>query len=66
MEERKEGRKGCPLFRRPESLSFGREIGYCDMDCNITNCDADIKLCEKPNTLKQYLQRKLSKPEEID
>ena len=55
--EMKEG-KECPLFRRPESLSFGKGIGYCDMDGNSTNCDADIKLCEKPDALKQYLQRK--------
>jgi len=34
------------------------------MDGNSTNCDADIKLCEKPDALKQYLQRKLSKLEE--
>ena len=59
----KEG-KECPLFRRPENLSFGKRIGYCDMDGNSANCDADIKLCEKPNALKQYLQRKLSKSEE--
>ena len=59
--------QGCPLFRKPESLSFGKGICYCDMDGNSTNCDADIKLCEKPNALKQYLQRKLSKfEEEID
>jgi len=59
-EKRPEMREGkrCPLFRRPESLSFGRGIGYCDMDGNSTNCDADIKLCEKPDALKQYLQRK--------
>ncbi len=55
----KEGKK-CPLFRRPENLSFGKGIGYCDMDGNSTNCDADISLCEKPNVLKQYFQRKLS------
>ena len=59
----KEG-KECPLFRRPESLSFGKGIGYCDMDGNSANCDADIKLCEKPDALKQYLQRKLGKFEE--
>ena len=56
----KEG-KECPLFRRPESLSFGKGVGYCDMDGNSANCDADIKLCEKPDALKQYFQRKLSK-----
>jgi len=56
--------KECPFFRRPENLSFGKGIGYCDMDGNSTNCDADIKLCEKPDALKQYLQRKLSEFEE--
>ena len=59
----KEG-KECPLFRRPESLSFGKGVGYCDMDGNSTSCDADIKLCEKTDALKQHLQRKLSKSEE--
>jgi hypothetical protein len=24
--------KKCPLFRRPESLSIGKGIGYCDFD----------------------------------
>jgi len=60
MKEREE----CLLFRRPESLSFGKGIGYCDMDGNSTKCDADIKLCEKPDALKQYLQRKLGGFEE--
>ena len=59
-----EGGKGCPLFRRPESLSFGKGIGYCDMDGDSTNCDADTKFCEKPDALKQYLPRKLTKFEE--
>ena len=54
----------CPLFRRPESLSFGKGVGYCDMDGNSANCDANIKLCEKPDALKQYLRRKSSKSEE--
>jgi hypothetical protein len=56
--------KECPLFRRPESLSFGKGFGYCDMDGESTNCDADIKFCGKPDALKQYLQRKLTKFEE--
>jgi len=54
----------CPLFRRPESLSFGKGIGYCDMDGDSTNCDADIKFCEKPDALKKYLQSKSSGREE--
>jgi hypothetical protein len=59
----KEGEE-CPLFSRPENLSFGKGIGYCDMDGDNTNCDADIKLCEKPDALKQYLQRKIAKFEQ--
>jgi hypothetical protein len=54
--EMKEGER-CPLFRKPENLSFGKEIGYCDMDGDSTNCDAHIKLCEKSDALMQYLQR---------
>ena len=57
MKEEKE----CPLFRRPESLSFGKGVGFCDMDGSSTKCDADTKFCEKPDALKQYLQRKLDK-----
>ena len=56
-----EEEKGCPLFRKRESLSFGKGVGYCDMDGNSTNCDADTKFCEKPDGLKQYLQRRLDK-----
>ena len=56
-----EEEKGCPLFRKRESLSFGKGVGYCDMDGNSTNCDADTKFCEKPDALKEYLQRKLDK-----
>jgi hypothetical protein len=33
------------------------------MDGNSTNCDADTKFCEKPDALKQYLQRRLDKSE---
>ena len=53
--------KGCPLFRRPGSLSFGKGTGYCDIDGSSTKCDADTKFCEKPDALKEYLQRKLDK-----
>jgi hypothetical protein len=51
--------KTCPLFRRPESLSFGKGIGYCDMDGNSTNCDADTKFCEKPDALEVISPKKV-------
>jgi len=52
--------KECPLFRRPESLSYGKGIGYCDIDGSSTTCDGDVKFCEKPDSLKQYIKRKLN------
>ncbi len=56
----KEGEE-CPLFRRPQNLSFGKGIGYCDMDGDSTSCDADTKFCKKTDALKQYLQRRSNK-----
>jgi hypothetical protein len=52
--------KKCPVFRQPEGLSFGKGIGYCDIDSSSTTCEGDVKFCEKPDALKQYLRRKLS------
>jgi len=52
--------KKCPLFRQPEGLSFGKGIGYCDIDSGSTTCDGDVTFCERPDALKQYLRRKLS------
>jgi hypothetical protein len=51
--------KKCPLFRKPESLSMGKGIGYRDIDSSSTTCEGDVKFCEKPDALKQYLRRKL-------
>jgi hypothetical protein len=53
------GGKECPLFRRPESLSFGKRIGCCDMDGDSTNCDADIKFCQNPMPRPNYHLRKM-------
>lgn len=39
----------CGLFRQPEILSFGKGIGYCDMDGSSTACKGDANLCEKPD-----------------
>jgi hypothetical protein len=52
--------KKCPLFRQSEGLSFGKGIGYCDMDGNSAVCEGDVKFCEKTDAMKQYLQRKVS------
>ena len=63
MEEEKkekEEEKKCPLFREPEGLSFGKGVGYCDMDSGSTTCEGDVEFCEKPDALKQYLRRKLN------
>jgi len=59
VEEMEEKRK-CPLFRQSESLSFGKGIGYCDIDSGSTTCEGDVKFCEKPDALKRYLRRKLN------
>ena len=51
-------KKKCPLFRKSESLTMGRGIGYCDIDSYSTICEGDVNFCEKPDALKQYLQEK--------
>ena len=58
--------KKCPLFRKPESLSMGKRIGYYDIDSSSTTCDGDVKFCENPDALKQYLRRKLEEFERKD
>jgi len=52
--------KKCPFFRQPEILSFVKGSGYCDLDNSSTACEGDVKSCEKPDALKQYLGKKLS------
>lgn len=51
--------KKCPLFRRPETLSIGKGIGYCDIDSSGTTCEGDVKFCERPDALRLYLRQKL-------
>jgi hypothetical protein len=50
----------CKFYRDSGTISVGRGLGYCDLDCVQTTCDGDIDFCEKPNVLKKYLsdQRK--------
>jgi hypothetical protein len=56
--------KKCPLFRRRESLSIGKGIGYCDIDSNSTTCEGDVRFCEKPEALKRYLRARIDKLKE--
>jgi len=51
--------KKCPLFRKPESLSMGKGIGYCDIDSSRTICEGDVKFCERPDALRVYLHKRL-------
>jgi hypothetical protein len=55
--------KKCPLFRKPESLSIGKGIGYCDLDSSSTICEGDVKFCERPDALRLYLRKKLEDPD---
>ena len=55
--------KKCPLYRKPESLSMGMGIGYCDLDSGSATCEGDVGYCERVDALKKYLQSKL---EEMD
>ena len=55
--------KLCPLFRKPEGLSMGKGIGYCDIDSGSTTCEGDVLFCQSPDALKKYLRSKL---EEIE
>ncbi len=55
--------KICPLFRKPESLSMGKGIGYCDIDSGSTTCEGDVLFCERPDALKKYLRAKLEELE---
>ena len=51
--------KKCPLFRRPESLSVEKGIGYGDFGSSSTTCKGDVKFCERPDTLRLYLRENL-------
>ena len=52
-------KKKCPLFRKPESLSMGKEIGDCDIDSSRTICEGDVEFCERPDALRLYLRKRL-------
>lgn len=50
--------KKCPLFRKPEILSFGKGIGYCGIDSSSTTCEGDVKSCEKPEACPELILRR--------
>ncbi len=56
-------KKKCPLFRKPENLSIGKGIGYCDFDNSSRTCEGDVEFCERPDALRLYLRKRL---DEID
>jgi len=45
----------CKFYRSPDTLDVGRDIGYCDLDCDQTTCDGDLDSCQNPLSLKTYL-----------
>ena len=47
--------KECSFSRDSGTFGTGRGIGYCELGCDQTICDADIDFCEIPDILKQYL-----------
>jgi len=46
----------CLLFMKPKSL-IGKSIGHCDVDTTSTNCEGDVNLCEKRESIRQYFRR---------
>jgi len=53
--------KKCPFYRGSESISMGKGLGRCDVDASQTICDGDVKFCEEPNTVEQYILVRLEK-----
>jgi hypothetical protein len=58
--------KECPFYRTSESLSMGRGLGYCDLDCDRATCEGDQHLCEKPDALKKYLSEQKKRERGIE
>jgi hypothetical protein len=50
--------KRCPLFRQPKILSFGKGIGYCDVDRSSMTCKGNVKFCEKPEACPKVMLRR--------
>lgn len=44
----------CKFYRGSGILRMGRDIGYCDLDCDQTTCDGDFDFCERPVSLRTY------------
>jgi hypothetical protein len=48
--------KECSFYHDSGTLAMGRSIGYCELGCDQTICEADMDYCEIPYALKQYLK----------
>jgi hypothetical protein len=57
--------KKCLFYRDAHSVNFRRCIGYCDLDCDRTICDGDMKYCEKQDLLKKYLLEHKKREKEV-
>ncbi|RPJ11319.1 MAG: hypothetical protein EHM36_01655 [Deltaproteobacteria bacterium] len=55
----------CPLYRKSEGLSFGKGVGYCDIDSGSTTCDGDVSFCSTPEALKRYIRNRLEDLERV-
>lgn len=53
--------KPCKFYRDSDTISSGRGLGYCDLDCDQSTCEGDIDFCEKPDALKIYLFAQVKK-----
>ena len=55
-----EREKSCHLFRDNEGgLDAKRNISYCQIDGNRTDCMEDVSFCEKPDAFREYFRRRL-------
>ena len=56
----------CMFHRDSNSLTLGRGIGYCDIDCAWVICDGDRKFCENPEALLRYRPVSGKRPKSLD
>jgi hypothetical protein len=51
------GSKQCSYYRNSGTSNIERGIGYCDLDCDRSNCDGEIKFFKKTDVLRNYLSQ---------
>ncbi len=44
----------CKFYEDTGSLNMGKDLGYCDLDCDQTTCGGDIDSCPRTDSLKRY------------